>query len=159
LLTIVVLRTMGCHVHVVEPLAHRREAAVRAGACSADDTPPAASLDACAAVFEVSGADDGLESSGRMARPGSRVLLVGIPDGDRTSFRASLMRRKAITLAPVRRMTMDAYRRGVQLVADGRLDVGWLVSHRFPLDRAAEAFALAARREGLKVVVDVSPAP
>ncbi|MDY7104213.1 MAG: alcohol dehydrogenase catalytic domain-containing protein [Actinomycetota bacterium] len=159
LLTIMVLRTMGCVVHAVEPLAHRRDAAAGAGAITAGDNAAPESLDACRSVFEVSGTDDGLESAGRMARLGGRVLLVGIPDGDRTSFPASLMRRKAITMAPVRRMTLDAYRRGVALVADGRLDPAPLATHRYPLHRAAEAFDVASRREGLKIVVDVAPAP
>jgi threonine dehydrogenase-like Zn-dependent dehydrogenase len=40
--------------------------------------------------------------------------------------------------------------------ADGAmlLDVSSLVSHRFPLAQAAEAFAAAERREGLKVIVE-----
>jgi hypothetical protein len=34
------------------------------------------------------------------------------------------------------------------------VDVRSLVSHTFPLERAAEAFRLAQRREGLKIIVE-----
>ena len=50
----------------------------------------------------------------------------------------------------------DAYRRAITLAVRGAVDLSWSTSHRFPLDDAPEAFATAARREGLKVVVDLS---
>ena len=55
-----------------------------------------------------------------------------------------------------RRMTADAYRRAITLAVRGAVDLSWSTSHRFPLDDAPEAFATASRREGLKVVVDLS---
>jgi len=149
----------GARVTAVEPLPHRRDAAVRAGAAEAVDpagVPDARSLDGCDVVFEVSGADDGLARAGALVRPGGRIVLVGIPDGDRTSFQASQLRRKGVTLACVRRMTASAYARGIRLAGSGVVDLSWLTTHRFGLDRAAQAFEVATSREGLKVVVDVS---
>lgn len=147
----------GCEVVAVEPLAHRRDAAVRAGA-SVAVAPGAVVLGAdldstCDVAFEVSGADDGLERAGRLVRPGARIVLVGIPDQDATTFSASLMRRKGLTLACVRRMTGSAYARAIALGTRGVVDLSWLISHRFPLADAATAFRIASRREGLKVVV------
>jgi L-iditol 2-dehydrogenase len=81
------------------------------------------------------------------------VVLGGIPDGDRTAFPASLARRKGLTLVLVRRMN-DAYPRAIRLVEHGMIDVSSIVTHRYRLDRVAEAFDVAARREGLKVVVE-----
>jgi L-iditol 2-dehydrogenase len=104
-------------------------------------------------VFEMAGCDEAVETALRAARPGARVVLGGIPDGDRTSFPASLARRKGLTLVLVRRMN-DAYPRAIRLVERGMIDVSSIVTHRYPLDRVAEAFAVAARREGLKVVVE-----
>ena len=66
------------------------------------------------------------------------------------------MRRKGLTLACVRRMTADAYRRAITLAVRWSVDLSWSTSHRFPLDDTPEAFATAACREGLKVVVDLS---
>ena len=46
------------------------------------------------------------------------------------------------------------YPRAIGLVERGLVDVDWLTSHRYPLDQAEEAFAVAAARTGLKVMVE-----
>jgi threonine dehydrogenase-like Zn-dependent dehydrogenase len=53
-------------------------------------------------------------------------------------------------------MTDNAYARAIALAVRGAVDLSWLATQRFPLSDATEAFATAARREGLKVVVDVT---
>ncbi len=150
----------GCEVVAVEPLAHRRDAAHRAGAAvviAPDEATPESAFDStCDVAFEVSGADDGLRRAGLLVRPGARILLVGIPDEDSTTFQASLLRRKGLTLACVRRMTDSAYSRAISLGSQGVVNLPWLVSHRYPLADAAKAFETAAHREGLKVVIDVT---
>jgi L-iditol 2-dehydrogenase len=85
-------------------------------------------------------------------RPGARVLLLGIPDGDSTTFQASVARRKGLTLVLVRRM-QEVYPRAIDLVRRGLVDVSSLVTARYPLERVADALTSAAAREGLKVVV------
>lgn len=81
------------------------------------------------------------------------MVLAGIPDVDATTFPASTARRKGLTLRLSRRMG-EVYPRVIDLVARGRVDVGSVVSHTFPLSRASEAFATAAARTGHKVVVE-----
>ncbi len=103
-------------------------------------------------VFEAAGEDAAVEMAVAAARPGGKVILVGIPSDDRTSFTASTARRKGLTLKLVRRMKLT-YPRAIQLVESGKVNVRSLVTHTFPLDRATEAFAVAARRDGLKVVI------
>ena len=80
------------------------------------------------------------------------MILVGIPPDDRSSFTASTARRKGLTLKLVRRMKFT-YPRAIQLVEHGKVDLRSLVTHIFPLERAAEAFVMATRREGLKVII------
>jgi L-iditol 2-dehydrogenase len=87
-----------------------------------------------------------------VTRPGGRVVLVGIPDEDRTSFRASLARRKGLTLLLSRRMG-EVYPRAIRLVERGIVDVRTVVTHRFDLADAPAAFDAAAARIGHKVVV------
>ncbi len=103
-------------------------------------------------AFEIAGENSAVESAVASVRPGGRVILAGIPGDDRTSFPASIARRKGLTLKLVRRMK-HSYPRAIRLVESGRVDVRSLVTHTFPLERAAEAFRTAARREGLKVIV------
>jgi L-iditol 2-dehydrogenase len=47
------------------------------------------------------------------------------------------------------------YPRAIRLVENGLVDVRSLVTHRFLLNNAAEAFAMAERREGIKIIVIV----
>ena len=140
-------------VVVVEPLAHRRDAAKRLGADVVLDVAEVVDEIGADAVFEMAGTDSAVEIALRAARPGARIVLGGIPDGDRTSFQASLARRKGLTLALVRRMN-EAYPRAIRLVEHGLIDISSIVSHRYPIERAAEAFAVAADRQGLKVVIE-----
>lgn len=149
----------GSEVVAVEPLAHRREAALRAGATMAvapDDVTTDSALNSMYDVaFEVSGSDDGVARAALLSRPGARLILVGIPEEDSTTFQASGMRRKGLTLVCVRRMTDNAYSRAISLGARGVIDLSWLTSHRFPLEDAAKAFEVAATRDGNKVVIDI----
>lgn len=104
-------------------------------------------------VFEVAGEGPAVEASMEAAKPGARVILVGIPSDDRISFSASVSRRKGLTVKLVRRMK-HTYERATMLVERGLVDVRSLVTHRFPLDRFEEAFQVASRREGIKVVIE-----
>ncbi len=88
-----------------------------------------------------------------LVRPGARVVLAGIPDGDRTSFPAALARRKGLSIILVRRMK-EVYPRAIAMVRRGLVDVESLVSDRFAVPDAAEAFAAAVARRGLKTVIE-----
>lgn len=103
-------------------------------------------------AFECAGENGAVQDAIAAARPGGRVVLVGIPDDDTTSFTASVARRKGLTLALSRRMK-HTYARAIRLVETGRVDVHSLVTHHFSLEQAPAAFAAAQRREGLKVVI------
>ncbi len=105
------------------------------------------------AAFEVAGEQGAVDAAFATATPGGTVILAGIPEDDQTSFQASVARRKGLTIKMVRRMK-HTYPRAIRLVESGLIDVRSLVTHRFPLSKAAEAFDVARRREGLKVVVE-----
>jgi L-iditol 2-dehydrogenase len=146
-------------VIAVDPLAHRREAALRFGADHAyaeHGQLEAAWPDLTGAgvdiAYEVAGTDAALHTALTAARPGGAVVLLGIPGDDRTAFRASLARRKGLTLQLVRRMH-GVYPRALRLVAGGRVDAASLITASYPLERAADAFEQAATRRGLKTVI------
>ncbi|GIE53629.1 sorbitol dehydrogenase [Amorphoplanes nipponensis] len=129
-----------------EPLPHRMAVAESLGA------EPAAGAGVADVVFEVSGSEAAVDTALRLAKPGARVVLVGIPDGDRTSFSAGLARRKGLTLVLARRMG-EVYPRAIDLAARGLVDLAPLVSDVFGLGEAATALKTAAARTGLKVVI------
>ena len=105
-------------------------------------------------AFEAAGTQDAVDTSFAAVSTGGKVVLAGIPDDDRTSFSASVARRKGLTIKLVRRMK-HTYPRAIELVSKGLVDVRSIVTHRFPLEQASEAFRVAERREGLKILIEV----
>ena len=156
LLLIEVLKVAGASsVLAVEPLAHRREAAERLGADEVAD--PAAFDEALRAgvdvAFEAAGNNEGVELAMASVRPGGRVVLVGIPGDDVIRFGASLARRKGLTIAMVRRMN-EVYPRAISLAERGVVDLGSVVTSRTGLGEIPAAFGEAARRTGLKAIIE-----
>jgi L-iditol 2-dehydrogenase len=142
-------------------LPHRLEAARAAGAVpiAADGGREVQAILAATGgrgvdvAFDASGEPAAVEAAVAAAKPGGRAILIGIPCEDRTSFTASTARRKDLTIRVVHRMK-HTYPRAIALVAGGRVDVRSQVTHHFPLAGVAEAFAVAQRRAGIKVVLD-----
>jgi L-iditol 2-dehydrogenase len=160
LLLISVLKAAGASsVLAVEPLAHRREAASRYGADLVADPGSASGVlrdlvgVGVDVAFEAAGTDQAVRLALESVRPGGRVVLAGIPSDDAIRFQASVARRKGLTIAMVRRMN-HVYPRAISLAARGVVDLGALVSRRAGLGSAAEAFGDAARRTGLKVLIE-----
>jgi L-iditol 2-dehydrogenase len=156
LLLIEVLKVAGASsVLAIEPLAHRREAAERLGADEVAD--PAAFDEALRAgvdvAFEAAGNNEGVELAMASVRPGGRVVLVGIPGDDVIRFGASLARRKGLTIAMVRRMN-EVYPRAISLAERGVVDLGSVVTSRTGLGEIPAAFGAAARRTGLKAIIE-----
>jgi L-iditol 2-dehydrogenase len=108
-------------------------------------------------VFEAAWADQSVQQAADMAEIGGRVVLVGIPAAacDRVTMTASSARRKGLTVKFCRRMK-HTYPRVIRLVEGGRIDFRGLVTHRFPLRRADEAFALNAayREQVVKTIIE-----
>lgn len=87
---------------------------------------------------------------------GARLLVVGIDPDDRLTLRHSTARRKGLTITMVRRMKLT-YPRAIRLLERGLVNLKPLISHRLPLERTAEAFALNADyKDGVvKAIVEV----
>ena len=105
-------------------------------------------------AFEMAGEQDAVDDAFAAVIPGGKAILCGIPSNDETSFTASVARRKGLTIKMVRRMK-HTYPRAIELVSKGLVDVRSLVTHRFSIEHAAEAFEVAQRREGLKIMIEV----
>ena len=164
LLIIQMARLAGAaNIIATDKLAHRVEAAQRFGAsqayCMGDSTERTAMQAAVEkrgvdVAFDAAGTQEAVDDAFEAVLPGGKVILAGIPEGDRTSFSASVARRKGLTIKLVRRMK-HTYPRAIDLVSKGLVDVRSLVTHCFPLEEAREAFRVAEQREGLKVIIEV----
>jgi len=156
LLVIRALRAAGpASILATEPLEHRRVAAIASGADAAEAPEEIHdAVDGVDLVFECAGNDAAVELANRLAKPGGRVVIVGIPTDDGTSFTASIVRRKALTLAWSRRMVAADMDRAIEQVASGTITLDGLVTDRFSLEEAPAAFATLEARSGLKIVVE-----
>jgi L-iditol 2-dehydrogenase len=159
LLVIQLLRLTGAtKIVAIDPLPHRMQVAAQLGADSTAEPAVWAELDdltrgGADVAFELAGVGEAVQMAITAAKPGGRVVLAGIPSDDWTSFQASVARRKGLTIAMVRRMN-DAYPRAIRLASSGTVDLNSLVTHRFPLEAVAEAMQTAARRDGLKTMIE-----
>jgi len=153
----------AANIIATDKLMHRVEAAKALGASQAflvDEHSRQSEIDAATGgrgvdvAFEAAGTQDAVDAAFEAVSTGGKVVLAGIPDNDKTSFSASTARRKGLTIKLVRRMK-HTYPRAIELVSKGLVDVRSLVTHRFPLEQASEAFRVAERREGLKIIIEI----
>jgi L-iditol 2-dehydrogenase len=152
-------------VFVTDKFDWRLKLAERYGAIpiNCDETEPVAAVMEATngrgvdVAIEAAWADHSVQQAAAMARLGGRVVLAGIPGPDRLEMKHSTARRKGLTIRMVRRMK-HVYPRAIRLALSGAVDITGIVSHRFPLIQAPEAFAMNAHYEDQvgKVVIRVS---
>ena len=95
-----------------------------------------------------------------LLKPGGALVLVGIPESDRVSFRVDSMRRKELRLQNVRRQN-DCTKAAIDLVASGAVIVDPLATHHFTLDETKAAFDhVADYADGIvKAIIHVANSP
>lgn len=106
-------------------------------------------------VFEAAWSDHSVRQSAEMARPGGRLVIVGISDDDKLSMGHSEARRKGLTIRMARRMK-HTYPRAIALASgpDPKLDLDDMVTDTYPLEEVAQGFAdTSGYREGLMKAV------
>ncbi|HTS62999.1 MAG TPA: alcohol dehydrogenase catalytic domain-containing protein [Candidatus Acidoferrales bacterium] len=152
LVTIAALKVAGAgRILAIEPVAHRREMAVRMGAHAAIDPNQLDAAREIVAETSGRGVDCVVDCAAkehttnqaiRAARNGGRVVLTGIHSEAFVPFEVSPMRRKELAIFNVRRSNHESHRALEML--EHRLE--WfapLVTHKRPLARIAEAFRIA----------------
>jgi L-iditol 2-dehydrogenase len=107
-------------------------------------------------AFEAAGEDAAIETALLTVRAGGRVVMVGIPSDDRTSFRAGLGREKGITIALSRRMQQRHMLQAIELVDHGSVDLSGIISATYPISQGPEAFSELVSRSGMKIVIKPS---
>ena len=107
-------------------------------------------------AIEAAWADHSVQQAAEMVRLGGRLVLVGIPGSDSLAMKHSTARRKGLTIRMSRRMK-HTYPRSIRLAESGKVDLNGIISHRFPLEKTPEAFALNSnyQDEVVKVIIDV----
>ena len=145
----------GSRVICVDPIAARRDKALALGADRAAAPGEDAALAGAAdVVFETAGSCAATAAAFDCARPGGTVVQVGWPEENLVPLNVATFLDKELRYIGVNRYA-NAFARAIAWLADGRLAGEELITHRFPFDRIAEAFAftLAHREEVIKTLV------
>ncbi len=94
-------------------------------------------------VYECAGQQEALDEAVEMLRPGGTLMIIGIPRFERVSFVIDKIRRKEITLINVRRQN-GCTQKAIDLIASGKSQVDFMITHRFKFADAKEAFDMVA---------------
>jgi threonine dehydrogenase-like Zn-dependent dehydrogenase len=108
-------------------------------------------------VVETAGAVDALEVSTRIAREGGRIATLGIAgQGRELTLPADRIALRDLSLFGSVGYTSQTWARMVELVRERLVDLEPIVTHRFPLERFEDAFALMDDRTGVvaKIVLE-----
>src|SRR5712691_2542764 len=109
-------------------------------------------------AIEAAGVPEAVVTAVTAVRRGGTVVLLGLPPtGLSLELPADLLVNNDLTIAASFGYTSAAWGRMVALVNAGRVQPGRIVTHRFPLEDHAQAFAALAALEGTrgKIVLEI----
>lgn len=166
LTTIAALKLAGItRLWCVEPVAYRREIALRMGADAAIDpaqTDPVKQILADTGhrgvdlSIDCASQDDTINQSMYAACPGGRVVITGVPQARRLdNFDFHHMRRKELYFASVRRSNHKGHA-AIELLESHREKFLPMLTHRMPMTKIQSAFEMLMRFEdgACKVVIE-----
>jgi L-iditol 2-dehydrogenase len=153
LMTIAALRLSAAgRIWAVEPVAHRRELAIQAGADAALD--PAA-VDPSATILKETGGrgvdvsidcaakDGSIDHCVRATRNAGRVVVTGIPSEQTLTLEFHVMRRKELALLNVRRSNHESAA-ALELLKQYPQRFTQIITHTRPLEKVDEAFSIVS---------------
>jgi L-iditol 2-dehydrogenase len=150
-------------IYVTDKIDERLEIALKEMVCSAsnplrddivkiirDHEPPGLDV-----VFECCGQQDALDQAVDLLKPGGKIIVTGIPEFDNWSLNVENTRRRELSVQFIRRQ-VDCAETAIVMMSKGTIDIGNMVTHRFPFERTREAFDLVAGyRDGvMKAMID-----
>jgi len=105
-------------------------------------------------VFETAGSRVATADLFKMANVGGSVVQIGWPDGNTVELDVATMMEKELDYIGVNRYA-NAFETAAVWLSDGRIKSDGIITHRFPFEKAPEAFrwALENPQETIKVIV------
>lgn len=106
-------------------------------------------------VFECCGQQEAIDNAVDLLKPGGKLMVIGIPEFERWTFQVDKSRHKELCIQHVRRQN-EALQPALDMMAEGRVSVDSMTTHRFGFDRSKEAFDLVAGyKDGvMKAMID-----
>jgi len=94
-------------------------------------------------VFECCGQQEAVDQAIDILKPGGRLIIVGIPEFKKWTLSVDDTRRREISIQFIRRQ-VDCVESTLEMINNGKINVGNMVTHRFPFKNTKEAFDLVA---------------
>jgi L-iditol 2-dehydrogenase len=94
-------------------------------------------------VYECAGQQETLDEAVELLKPGGKLIIIGAPRVERVSFGIDKLRRKEITIVNIRRQN-HCTQIAIDLIADGRVKIDFMITHRFKLEQTQQAFDMVA---------------
>lgn len=102
-------------------------------------------------VVETAGTPEAVNHALDLVRPGGRIVLTGLPHEATPVTFFSVVRREVTISGSM--IYQDEFAEAMRLVAAGQVRTAPLITHRFPLDEIARAFAVHEEPTAIKVAV------
>jgi threonine dehydrogenase-like Zn-dependent dehydrogenase len=105
-------------------------------------------------VYECVGSDSALDDALRLTRPGGKAVLVGVPSIAKGVDWTSIFAKELEVVAAYtyhhaeqfQGRTLSTFDLAIELMASGKVDLSWMVTHRFTLDEYDKAFKLMGQK-------------
>jgi len=94
-------------------------------------------------VFECCGQQTAVDQAIDMLKPGGRLVIIGIPEFSKWTMSVDDTRRREISVQFIRRQ-IGCVEDSLEMMNNGKINVGNMVTHRFPFKNTKEAFELVA---------------
>jgi L-iditol 2-dehydrogenase len=156
LMLIKLLKHFGAHnIIVSEPIAKKRELAIKYGASIALDPQQDDVTDiinkqtnnhGVDKVFECAGKSEAIAITAEIAKSGGSIIMVGIPMDDKFNISHSAARKKGLSIKMVRRMR-HTLEKAIIMLAEG-FDISELLTHQFDPSDAENVMKVYKEQSG-----------
>jgi L-iditol 2-dehydrogenase len=151
------------HIYVTDKIAERLDIAQKEGAVFTGNPLNENIIDKILAaeplgldtVFECCGKQEAFDQAIGLLKPGGKLVVVGIPEFDTWSMNVETTRRREISLQFIRRQ-VDCVEQALEMMNNGSVNIGNMITHRFPFEKTKEAFDLVTDyKDGvMKAMID-----
>ncbi|MGC8971346.1 MAG: NAD(P)-dependent alcohol dehydrogenase [bacterium] len=107
-------------------------------------------------VFDASGNSSVIRESTRFAKRGGKIVFIGLASEDYIGLNINEITSKELDLLGIFRYA-NVYKKAVDLVAKGKINLKTLVTHHFPLEQTQEALEFADKNKDKCIKVIVNP--
>ena len=108
-------------------------------------------------VIDAVALDATLDDAFNCVRPGGTVSVIGVHDLDPYPLPILMALFRSVTLRMTTAPVHQTWTELIPLVTSGRLSTRGIITHEFPLDQAAEAYAAVAARSADCIKVMLRP--